>query len=54
MDELNILLLQSTGVKLPGPADAAQVASALETASKQDAAIQEFGAEWLVRLLLTK
>ncbi|DBA67033.1 TPA: hypothetical protein ACH3X2_002138 [Trebouxia sp. C0005] len=36
--ELKSLLLQSTGFKLPGPTDAAGVASTLETADKQDAA----------------
>ncbi|DBA79292.1 TPA: hypothetical protein ACH3X2_007812 [Trebouxia sp. C0005] len=46
--ELKSLLLQSTGFKLPGPTDAAGVASTLETADKQDAAVKEFGAEWLV------
>ncbi|DBA79285.1 TPA: hypothetical protein ACH3X2_007831 [Trebouxia sp. C0005] len=46
--ELKSLLFQSTGFKRPGPTDAAGVASTLETADKQDAAVKEFGAEWLV------
>ncbi|KAL0026126.1 hypothetical protein WJX79_002295 [Trebouxia sp. C0005] len=48
MDELKSLCLQSTGVRLPGPTDPAQVALALETTDKQDAAIKDFGADWLV------
>ncbi|DBA87057.1 TPA: hypothetical protein ACH3X2_005299 [Trebouxia sp. C0005] len=40
--ELKSLLLQSTGIKLPGPTDAAGVASSLETADKQDAALNLF------------
>ncbi|KAL0022449.1 hypothetical protein WJX79_001575 [Trebouxia sp. C0005] len=39
---------RATGFKLPGPTDPADIALALETADKQDAAIREFGAEWLV------
>ncbi|DBA82420.1 TPA: hypothetical protein ACH3X2_000662 [Trebouxia sp. C0005] len=47
-DELKSLLRESSGVKLPSPTDAAQVASVLEMAVKQDAAVMGFGAKWLV------
>ncbi|KAA6425927.1 MAG: hypothetical protein FRX49_04302 [Trebouxia sp. A1-2] len=48
MDDMRSVLFQLVGVKPSGPTDAAEVALALETADKQDAAIKEYGADWLV------